>query len=199
MTKYINEALDALVDQNQKDVAKFALSCYDLGKPMVATVNRIVASGNMKVGAYTIAAQPDIPRNITLARTDVGDPDTAGTVKITGTNINDEPIEEVLTPGATTVTVVGTKAFKTVTSVEGIDWVADEDPDTIVVGIGNLLGVPFAAKNALDIPFGVLGGTMLACSAKVTDPPTVEGTTIDMNAGTYDAAKEAQVLARYSA
>ena len=191
---------DNLLSQPQRDILKAgALFCIDLGKPVVADVDRYVTSANMKVGAYTIAAQPDVPRNITVTNaTGGGAADTLGTITITGTNILDEEITEVITPAAASA-VAGTKAFKTITSIVGADWVIDTTADTITVGCGDELGLPFALTKALDAPFGVLGGTMLACATTVTDPPTVEGTTIDMNAGTYDGAKEAQVLVRHGA
>ena len=197
---YPKDVHDNLLSQDQRNILKVgALFCYDLGKPVVADVDRYVENTDMKVGAYTIAAQPDIPRNVTVTRTETTALDTGGTIVITGTNILDEVITETITVGATTVTVAGTKAFKAITEIKGVGWEVATAADKITVGCGNELGLPFALSNALDAPFGVLGGTMLACATTVTDPPTVEGTTIDMNAGTYDGVKEAQVLARYSA
>jgi hypothetical protein len=196
--KYVNEAIDALVDQNQKDAVMYALHCYDLGTPVVADADRYVTSTNMKVGAYTVAAQPDVPRNVTVTNaTGGGAADTLGTITVTGTNYLDEEISEVITPEAAAA-VSGTKAFKTITSIVGEGWVIDTTADTITVGCGNELGLPFILEAAADVPFGVLGGTMLACAATVTDPATLEGSTVDMSAGTYDGSKLAQVLARYT-
>ena len=67
---------------------------FPLGSPVVDDVDRIVTSVNMKVGAYTIAAQPDVPRNITVTQTAVGTEDTNGTVVIVGTDMNDNVITE---------------------------------------------------------------------------------------------------------
>jgi len=170
------------------------VTLVNLGTPVVADVDRIVTSANMKVGAYTIAAQPDIPRNITVTRTAVGAADTGGTVTITGTSVEDKPITEAITVGADGVTVAGAKAFKTVTSVVGAGWVIDEGNDTITVGVGTELGLTAKVAAAADILLGILGTTITAHNPTVTDPPTAEGTTIDMSAGTYNGSKAAMVF-----
>lgn len=168
----------------------------DLGAPVVADVDRIVTSANMKVGSYTIAAQPDVPRNITVTRTAVGAADTGGTVTITGTDAGGNVITESITVGADGVTVAGTKAFKTVTSVVGAGWVISEGNDTITVGVGDELGLPAAAQAVGDIILGILGVTITAHNPTVTDPPTICGTTVDMSAGTYNGTKHAYVFVK---
>jgi hypothetical protein len=166
----------------------------DLGTPVVADVDRIVTTANMIVGAYTIAAQPDVPRCITATRTVVGDADTPGTLVIVGTNWDDQVITETLTVGAHTVLVVGTKAFKTVTSVTGVGWVIATNNDTITVGVGAVLGLPFKPDAVADVMLGVLGVTVTAHNAAAAG--TLEGSTVDMSAGTYDGSKRALVFTR---
>lgn len=97
-----------------------------------AVANRIVASTNMKVGAYTVAAQPFVPSKITVLATAAGATDTMGTITINGV-VNGVPTAEAVTPIAgTTVTTVNT--FSSVYSVVGAGWVIGEGNDTIVVG-----------------------------------------------------------------
>jgi len=168
------------------------VSLVNLGTPVVADVDRIVTSANMKVGAYTVAAQPDVPRNITATRTVVGDADTPGTLLITGTSVEDKVITETITVGAHGVTVAGVKAFKTVTSVVGAGWVIATDNDTITVGVGGVLGLPALVVAAADILLGVLGTTITAHTPLAGG--TAEGTTIDMSAGTYDGSKAAMIF-----
>jgi len=169
---------------------------YNLGAPALADDDLIVTSTNMKVGEYTVAAQPDIPRNITVTVTAGATADTLGTVTISGTNYDDDEISEVITPVAGSA-VAGTKAFKTVTTVVGAGWVIDAvegTNDTIKVGIGNELGLPLMLDSATEIMMGTLGTTITATNPTVTNPATLEGTTIDMSAGTYNATKEALIF-----
>lgn len=163
-----------------------------LGTPVVADVDRIVTSVDMQVGEYTIAAQPDVPRNITVTRTVVTAADTPGTITVTGTNINDEAISEVITPGATGVTVAGTKAFKSVASVVGEGWVIDTDEDTITVGVGGVLGLPYATPDADQVKIGIVGTSLVAPT--VVADATVEESTVDLSSGTYDGSKKVWVF-----
>lgn len=164
---------------------------YNLGAPVIADVDRIVTTTNMIVGTYTVAASPDISRNITVSATAVGAADTMGTITVDGTNYLDAVISEVITPIAGS-TVAGLKAFKTVTAVTGAGWVINEGNDTITIGIGNEIGMPIALTATSQIPLAILGVTITAHNPTVTT--TVENATIDMSAGTYDGAKSAIVF-----
>lgn len=165
---------------------------YNLGAPVVEDVDRIVTSANMKVGTYTIAAQPDIPRNITATRTAVGAADTGGTITIDGTDASDAVIQEVINVGADGVTVAGTLAFKTVTAVTGAGWVIGEGNDTITVGVGSLLGLPVIPPATADVLLGVLGTAITAHNPAVA--VGISGCTVNMSAGTYDGSKKAMVF-----
>lgn len=193
MIQYNNKLPVSNTQYPEQDYPKKAgTRLHELGTPVVADVDRIVTSANMQVGAYTIAADPDIPRNVTVTHTQVGGvTDTLGTIVFVGTNINDEVITETLTP-SDGATVSGTKAFKTVTSATGVGWVIDTTEDTITIGVGNELGLPVALPSVDDAIFGMLDFTMLAHNP--TTDLTVEGTTVDMSAGTYDGAKTAKVF-----
>jgi len=108
--------------------------------------DKIVASANMKVGAYTIAAQPSIPSRIGVKVTTVGTADTLGTIIVAGTDCFDRVLTETVTPVAGS-TVYTTHYFKTITSVTGAGWVIDAvegTADTIIVGVlasGGMEGV----------------------------------------------------------
>jgi len=167
---------------------------YSLGAPVAEDVDRIVTSVDMKVGAYTIAAQPDIARNITVTRTVVDAADTPGTIIVTGTNIAGDIISEVITPGAHGITVYGTKAFKTVASVVGAGWAkGGTTADTIEVGVGKALGVPVTMSAQADCVLGVLGTAITAVTVAVGTPATLEASTVDMSTGTYNGSKRALV------
>jgi len=97
-----------------------------------AIPNRIVASANMAVGAYTIAAQPHVPCKLTVLSTAVGAADTQGTIIIKGV-VDGVPTTETVVPiPGTTVSTVN--VFTTVYSVTGTGWVIGEGNDTIMVG-----------------------------------------------------------------
>jgi len=169
---------------------------YNLSSPALADDDLIVTSTNMKVGSYTVAAQPEVPRNITVTATAGATADTLGTVTITGTNYDDEVISEVITPVAGSA-VAGTKAFKSVTTVVGAGWAIDAvegTNDTIKVGTGNELGLPLSLNSATEIMLGILGTTITATNPTVSNPASLEGTTIDMSSGTYNGTKEALVF-----
>lgn len=193
-----NVILTATATQLNEAGIKASSACrlYNLGAPVVADVDRIVELTNMKNGAYTVADSPDIPRNITVTHVSGDTTDTLGTITIAGTNYADANITEVIIPVADS-TVEGTHAFKTVTSVTGADWAIDESEttnDQIKVGIGNELGLPLALDDADEMIFGILGTTITAHNATVAAPATIEETTIDMSAGTYDGAKAALIF-----
>lgn len=134
-----------------------------------AVTNRIVASTNMIVGAYTIA-NGGVPvwsgaANITITHTTVAaGTDTLGTITIVGTDRNGQAISEVLTPVADS-TVTGTKAFRTVTSATGAGWVIAGGNDTIVIGVaaGNI-----AASSGGQIQ-GVLVNNSVAAAITIAD------------------------------
>lgn len=171
------------------------LRAVSLGAPIVATTNRIVTSTNMKVGSYTIAAQPDVPRNITVTATTVATgADTPGTIVVTGTDNLDAVITETIVPSQGS-TVAGTKAFKTVTSVVGAGWVIAGGNDTIVVGVGNLIGLPVTLTPATGYAITSLSGT-LAHSA-TTGGATRALSTVDASGGTYNGTKVLTVYLAY--
>lgn len=170
-----------------------------LADVVLASTNRIVTSTNMIVGAYTIANPSSadlLARNVTVTATQVGGVnDTPGTIIVTGTNINGDTITETITPVQGS-TVAGLKAFKTVTGVVGAGWVINTGNDTIVVGFGTCVGLPFKLNAAADVMFAVLGTAIVAATVVAGGVNGFESSTIDTSAATYDAAKDLMVVAR---
>ena len=96
---------------------------------------RLMASANMKNGAYTLIAQPDTARVITATRTVTDTADTPGILTIVGTDSLGNAITSTLTPlsGRTQTT----QAFMTVVSITGSGWTqGGATPDTITLGTG---------------------------------------------------------------
>lgn len=83
----------------------------------------------------TDITNPDMPRNLEIVGNQVG---ISGNVVIVGTDADDDPLTETIVASGTD-TVVGTKAFKTVTSITVP--VKNGSGDTISIGTGSKLGV----------------------------------------------------------
>jgi hypothetical protein len=107
-------------------------------------IDRIVESTNMIVGAYTIAAQPPYPVNLSVTVDAEDTADTLGTIVATGIAFDGTAATDTITPVANT-TVEGTTVFKRLYSVVGAGWVKDAvdgTNDTISIGIGETKVVP---------------------------------------------------------
>jgi hypothetical protein len=119
------------------------LRTYDLNVPTEgADTDQIVASVNLTNTTFTIAAQPDVPRNVTITVTDTTPSIIAGTITITGTDVNGTTITEVLDMAGPTLTFTGTKVFVSVTSVVSADAtvLGGAGDETIIVGTGSVVG-----------------------------------------------------------
>ena len=94
----------------------------------------IVASTNLKVGAYTIANQPTAASRISFLVTTNGTVDTLGTIAIVGTVDGGADSETVAL--VANKRVWSTKVYTALTSLTGAGWVIDagNDNDTIKIG-----------------------------------------------------------------
>lgn len=156
-----------------------------LGAPVLADVDKVVTSANMKVGAYTIAAQPANPVNVTVSHTQVGGvTDTLGTITIVGTRLG-QAVTEVITPLDGT-TASGAKLFDAITSATGAGWVIDTTADTITIGVGTVTGMPIALASTGDCVLSILGTAIIVPTTTAGD---VEDSGIDSSSGTYDGSK----------
>jgi len=165
---------------------------YNLGTPILSVVDRIVTTVSMKVGTYTVAAQPDVPRNITVSHTIVATgTDTLGTITVAGTDINGAPISEVITPVAG-ATAAGLLAFKTVTAITGAGWAIAGGNDTITVGVGDLIGLPVVLASATNILMGIVGTALVVPTVAIGD--AVSANTVNLASGTYDGSKRVSIF-----
>lgn len=164
---------------------------YNLGAPIVATANYIVTLANMKVGAYTIAHQPDVARCVTVTHATVATgTDTLGTITVVGLNSKGKLVTEVITPVADTL-VAGLTAFASIISITGAGWVIAGGNDTIIIGVGTTLGIPMDISSSY---------AMIAWVNNVLIAPTVvqnahvEKCTVDVSSGTYNGSNKVMVL-----
>jgi len=165
-----------------------AVSQYDLtaAQAVVADVNWFVTSTHMIVGAYALAntAMPGAvtcARNVTVTHTIDGAVDDLGTIVIVGTDLADAAITETITPVNGT-TVQGLLAFKTITSITGVDWIIAEANDTIEVGFGDLIGLPDRLTATTKVLTASLATVMEATRPTVTFSTTVlASNTVDLS------------------
>jgi hypothetical protein len=142
---------------------------FFLSTPATIVADRYFASAAMHNGAYTVANSglpgDGLAHNVTCAQTAVDAEDTNGILTFTGIDVDGKVITENLVPndGAT---VQGLKAFKQVTSIVGSGWTAGGGADTIVIGFGEVVGLPDIIDSTSDV-------LMLAHNTALVNAPTV--------------------------
>ena len=132
--------------------------------PAAAVANRYFASAAMHNGAYAVAngglPGDGLAHNVTCAQTAVDVEDTNGKLVIVGKDVNGNTISEEIIPNAGE-TVQGVKAFKEIVSITGVGWAqGGTGADTIVIGFGDVVGLPDVLPAASDV-FLVAVGTGL--------------------------------------
>lgn len=151
-----------------------------LGSPALGTTNAVLADTAMASGATTVVTSgitaPDVARNLTVTGNAAA---VAGNVVIVGTNIGGEVITETIV-AAGTATVVGVKAFRTVTSITLPAWVS-AGTERIRVGTGARLGLPvLISRNSVIAAF--LNGVREATAPTVLfNAAMLENDTVQLN------------------
>jgi hypothetical protein len=165
--------------------------------PVAASASRLLngVAGPTSAAAASIssfAAQPDVPRNLTLTPGGTTADVKGCTVVVNGTNIFDQAITEsfVVADNASSA-VVGAKAFKTVTSVV---FPANCEEDTFAatwsLGVGEKIGLKRCMDYAGHFVFSTVAGAYETTRATVTaDADEVEKNTADFN-GTMDGSND---------
>ena len=163
--------------------------------PAAIVADRYFASAAMHNGAYTVAnggiPGDGLAHNVTCAQTAVDAEDTNGILTITGLDVDGKTITEDITPNAG-VTVQGTKAFKKVTSIVGSGWVAGGGDDTIVIGFGELVGLPDLVAAASDILMVGFNTALVNAPTVTVDPAVLSKNTVTTPTG--DATKQLRIL-----
>lgn len=153
----------------------------------VAAANADAASDHACKTAFTLAAlaqagitagitNPKTPRNVTVKGNAAG---CAGDVKVYGTDIAGNAIDETLTLVDATV-VQGAKAFKTVTK---IDFPAEvhAGTDTVEVGYGDKLGIPFKLSHNTVIAAAINNVREATAPTVTVDAADISKNTVDLN------------------
>lgn len=162
-----------------------------LGAPIAADPDRIVTSVNLANAVQAIAAQPDVPRNVTVTVTDTTASITQGTVTVTGTGTDGELIVETFDFSSFTsgTPKVGTKIFANVATVETSNFatLGGGGDETLTVGVGNVIGFPNSVQSTSALKLTFLGGAIQ------TGPIVSSGyqtSGVNASGGTYDGSKE---------
>lgn len=122
--------------------------------------------------------QPKVPKNITIKGNAAGN---AGDVVINGTDYAGAALSETLALNAATE-VLGTKAFKTVTSIV-VPAETHVGTDTVSIGFGEKLGLPFKLTHNTVIK------TLLDNAVEATAPTvTVSATVLASNTADLNTA-----------
>jgi len=149
-------ALPALT--RQQGVFPFVLPIYEN-----LDADEIVVAALWATGAYALARQPDVPRNITITLTD-GDNSCTGNVTVTGEDMQGRVVTEVMTPNGAGLgkTLVGTKIFARVVSVVVAAAAGAAPGDNLEVGVGLKFGVPFDLTAGAEVKHAYIEGVRLA-------------------------------------
>lgn len=129
---------------------------------------------------------PDVPRVLTVTPTGTTADVSPSTVRVTGTNIEGKVIVDNFTFTANQSTAVtGTKAFRTVTSVEV--EAQDGTGVTYTIGTGNALGVNHRLFNQ-NTTVKVYSATTVGGSLTKQSAPTVAADEVDVELNTVTPA-----------
>lgn len=173
------------------------LEVQDFTNPIAASGTTISddAAGNISTAATTLTtftSQPDLPRNIVITPGSTTADVAACTVVVNGTNFKGASISENFAFSAnTTVATVGSKAFKTVTSVV-FPANCEDSPfgATWDIGVGEKLGLRQCMAQAGDWGWSSIDGVYESTRATVTaDADELEKNVADFN-GTMDGSSD---------
>lgn len=183
------EAYVKRMGQDAKWPTQAALEYQNFGAPIAALATRVVSgtAGNVSATAVTLSTftlQPDVPRNLTITPAGTTGDVEACSVVVNGTNIQDKVISETFAflADASTATV-GSKAFKTVTSVvfpancESGGFAA-----TWSIGVGEKIGLKRCLAVAGDWAWSTAAGAYETTRATMAaSASAVESNTADFN------------------
>jgi len=158
---------------------KFRVHAQRWLAPDAASANNVLAATVLTTAVQTITTgitNPDFPRTLTITGAMAGGSLT-GNVVITGTDIRGNLISNTIALN-NNGTVEGTKAFKTITSIQLPVRVTEAD--TVSVGIGDKLGAEMIPYIAVAIS-GHHGATLEGTLPTITVGATIDLCLVDFN------------------
>lgn len=169
-------------------VAGVKLLSYTL-TPALATATATHAAITLTTGVQVITTaitNPDFPRQLTVKGNDAN---VTGNVVIIGTDFLGAALTETIALNGS-AEVVGTKVFKTVTSIQ-VPVYAVAGTETVSVGRGAKVGFPIAIPQTTRVIAKNFNGSTDA--GTVTAATTVYGS-VYAAAGTFDGAKVLELV-----
>lgn len=166
-----------------------AVVAANVGAPILLDDNRVVTIIDWADGTLSLDAQPDVPRNITILLTDA-DNSVTGTMTVTGKDTEGASVVETMSPDGLGAgkALTGTKIFAQVDSVVITATAgATGGVDQVIVGVGNIIGLPTDIKATSAVNHVYLGG-IRQTSPTVSIADQTSG--VDASAGTYDGSKD---------
>lgn len=164
-----------------------------MGAPIAVDDDRIVVSADWADGALTVAAQPDVPRNLTAVLTDANASITAGLLTLTGLDAQGRVVSEVMDITAG-LSWVGTKIFAKVTSavISGTAGTPAAGTDVVKVGVGNVIGTCVDLVKATEVVHCYLGTLVTPTAIAVGESKSG----INASGSTYNGTKVLWALLR---
>lgn len=151
-----------------------------LGSPVVGATTAVHAAITQPASGTTVVTtaitNPAVPRNLTITGNQAS---CTGNVVIDGTNVFGVAIQETIAASGT-ATVVGAKAFATVTSITIPTRGASSD--TIAIGTGAKLGLGVALPGRNTVIAAFFGGVReTTAPTVVTSTTAIESNTVALN------------------
>jgi hypothetical protein len=176
-------------------IAHFQVGAADALLSVATGIHAAIACSAGSVTTVTTAiTKPSVPKNVTATAGGTVTDIKAVQVTIIGTNYADEVITEVLPVFTvdTAGTVIGNKAFKTITSIS--IPAMDGAGATVSIGFGEKLGLPFLlAHNTVLNAY--LGNAKEGTAPAVTVSPTaIESNTIKLNSALNGTVVDAYLM-----
>lgn len=189
----VQTAVDGLL-ASRAELAKVSWTDDEAAAADTNAVHAAVTDTGVEVVVTTAITDPPAARNITATAGGVAGDIKAIQVTIAGTNLAGEEIEEDL-PAFTVNsagTVVGAKAFATVTSIT--IPAHDDVGATTEIGFGDKLGLPFLLETNTVLLATLAGTKEGTAPTVVADDDELEKNTIDLNSALNGTAVTAYLI-----
>ncbi len=163
-----------------------------LGSPALGTTTAVKTAVTDNGSTQTVTSgitNPDVPRNVTATAGGTSGDIKAIQVIVTGTNADDKAISETLPAFTvnTAGTVTGSKAFKTITSIE--IPAHDGTGATTAIGLGAKVGLGVClSRNTVQAAY--LGGALEGTAPTVA----VSSSAIESNTATLNSALDGSAV-----
>lgn len=170
-------------------IAHFQVLAADATASSNTAVHAAITLTSEIQAVITAITNPKVPRSVIIKGNAAG---VTGDVVITGTNVADEVITETIALNGATA-VEGAKAFKTVTKID-LPVEVHAGTDTVSVGQGNKLGLPFLSSHDTVISAYLDNGREGTAPTVTVSATAIESNTIKLNSALAGKVVDAYLL-----